>query len=205
MLGRVIRESLRAAAAVRHPNRFATTRCRSSNGHSTAAQVTDTMLEAKEDHYGGVIVDSESLPHSTSDFETALATSLGEWRGQGKRGIWLKIPTSLAAHIAPATSMGFDFHHADPGHVMMTAWLPDTPNTLPPNASHQVGVGAFILNEKREVLVVQEKNGPLKEKQVWKMPTGLVHAGERQKVHKSSAHIARVHKQAKGEKAQGSY
>lgn len=38
---------------------------------------------------------------------------------------------------------------------MLTRWLPDTENKLPPNASHQVGVGAFVLNERREVLVVQ--------------------------------------------------
>lgn len=38
-------------------------------------------------------------------------------------------------------------------------WLPDTKNQLPPNASHQVGVGAFVLNDKDEVLVVREKNG----------------------------------------------
>jgi hypothetical protein len=43
-------------------------------------------------------------------------------------------------------------------HVMLTRWLPeDEENKLPPNASHQVGVGAFVLNERREVLVVQEK------------------------------------------------
>lgn len=36
-------------------------------------------------------------------------------------------------------------------YVMLTKWLPDTPSTLPPNASHQVGVGAFVLNEQREV------------------------------------------------------
>lgn len=38
---------------------------------------------------------------------------------------------------------------------MLTRWLPATENKLPPNASHQVGVGAFVLNERREVLVVQ--------------------------------------------------
>lgn len=42
----------------------------------------------------------------------------------------------------------------------------------------QVGVGGFVLNERREVLVVQERNGPLKGKGVWKMPTGLVSEGE---------------------------
>jgi hypothetical protein len=58
---------------------------------------------------------------------------------------------------------------------MLTRWLPeDEENKLPPNASHQCGVGAFVMNERREVLVVQEKNGPLRGKDVWKMPTGLV-------------------------------
>lgn len=49
---------------------------------------------------------------------------------------------------------------------------------LPSYASHQVGVGAFVLNSKNEVLVVQEASGPLKGKGVWKMPTGLADAGE---------------------------
>jgi ADP-ribose pyrophosphatase YjhB (NUDIX family) len=49
---------------------------------------------------------------------------------------------------------------------------------LPSYASHQVGVGAFVLNSKSEVLVVQEASGPLKGKGVWKMPTGLADAGE---------------------------
>lgn len=35
-------------------------------------------------------------------------------------------------------------------------------NQLPPNASHQVGVGALVLNEKGEVLVVREKHGELR-------------------------------------------
>lgn len=32
-------------------------------------------------------------------------------------------------------------------------------NQLPPNASHQVGVGALVLNEEGDVLVVREKHG----------------------------------------------
>ncbi|CAM9529526.1 unnamed protein product [Discosporangium mesarthrocarpum] len=30
---------------------------------------------------------------------------------------------------------------------------------MPPNASHQVGVGGFVLNDAGEVLVVREKHG----------------------------------------------
>ena len=64
------------------------------------------------------------------------------------------------------------------GYAMLTNWLPEgEENKLPPNASHQVGVGAFVMNERREVLVVQERSGPLRGKGVWKMPTGLVQVG----------------------------
>lgn len=38
-------------------------------------------------------------------------------------------------------------------------WLPPTENQLPGNASHQVGVGALVLNDDGDVLVVREKNG----------------------------------------------
>ena len=62
---------------------------------------------------------------------------------------------------------------------MLTHWLPDSENKLPPNASHQVGVGAFVFDSATgRVLVVQERSGPLKGKGVWKMPTGLVMQGE---------------------------
>jgi 8-oxo-dGTP pyrophosphatase MutT (NUDIX family) len=75
-------------------------------------------------------------------------------------------------------------HHAEKHYVMLTRWLPqDSPNTLPPNASHQVGVGMFVsFHDKNEdttyVLCVQEKNGILKGKNVWKMPTGLLNERE---------------------------
>ena len=42
----------------------------------------------------------------------------------------------------------------------------------------QVGIGAFVTNESGQVLMVQEGNGPLKGSGTWKMPTGLVAAGE---------------------------
>jgi hypothetical protein len=62
---------------------------------------------------------------------------------------------------------GFVFHHAEADYVMMTRWLAaGVPSTLPPNASHQVGVGAFVINARNEVLVVQEALGPLKGKKV---------------------------------------
>ena len=34
---------------------------------------------------------------------------------------------------------------------MMTYWIPEGPSMLPANASHQVGVGGIVINDKNEV------------------------------------------------------
>ena len=46
---------------------------------------------------------------------------------------------------------GFYFHHAEPKYLMLVHWIPETANTLPANATHRVGIGAFVMNEKNEV------------------------------------------------------
>eukprot|EP00193_Tetraselmis_chui_P016325 CAMPEP_0177776606 /NCGR_PEP_ID=MMETSP0491_2-20121128/14807_1 /TAXON_ID=63592 /ORGANISM="Tetraselmis chuii, Strain PLY429" /LENGTH=268 /DNA_ID=CAMNT_0019295417 /DNA_START=857 /DNA_END=1663 /DNA_ORIENTATION=- len=136
------------------------------------------ILPASEDAYGGVIVDKRSLPVSPEIFEKSLAMSLEHWTQYGFKGVWLKIPLAQSALVPAAVRQGFVYHHAEPEYLMLNHWLPQSPSTLPANASHQVGVGGFVLNEKREVLVVQEMNGPLRGQGVWKMPTGLVSVGE---------------------------
>lgn len=46
---------------------------------------------------------------------------------------------------------GFWYHHAEPKYLMLVYWIPETVHTLPVNASHRVGVGGFVMNDKREV------------------------------------------------------
>uniref|UniRef100_A0A2N9GFL9 Nudix hydrolase domain-containing protein n=1 Tax=Fagus sylvatica TaxID=28930 RepID=A0A2N9GFL9_FAGSY len=57
---------------------------------------------------------------------------------------------------------------------MLTYWIPEGPCMRPDNASHQVGVGGFVINEKNEVLVVQEKHCAPSFVGLWKIPTGFV-------------------------------
>ncbi|KAI7844105.1 hypothetical protein COHA_002245 [Chlorella ohadii] len=135
-------------------------------------------LAGHEDAYEGLILDPAGLPSTVEEFTAAMDESIPAWQEHGYRGIWLKVPASRAHFVGHAVDRGFEFHHAEKDYLMLTRWLPASENKLPPNASHQVGVGAFVLNERREVLVVQERNGPLRGKGVWKMPTGLVQAGE---------------------------
>ena len=62
-----------------------------------------------------------------------------QWRSHGKRGIWLRLNLAQAQFISIAANAGFDFKHAQKGHVIMTKWLSsDIPDLLPDSATHQV-------------------------------------------------------------------
>lgn len=35
--------------------------------------------------------------------------------------------------------------------MVLTSWISESPSTIPANASHRIGIGAFVLNKSREV------------------------------------------------------
>ena len=96
------------------------------------------------------------------------------WRERAVRGVWLKIPIYQSQLIPLAVCQGFAFHHAERTHAMLTTWLPDTPSTLPPNASHQVGVGVVVRNAHGDIVTVKERSGLAAKYDIWKVPTGLL-------------------------------
>jgi hypothetical protein len=67
-----------------------------------------------------------------------------------------------------AIELGFQYHYCDEARLVLTKWLPVTPYRLPPAPSHFVGVGGFVVNSRRELLVVREKHGPITK--IWKLP-----------------------------------
>ncbi|KVI01127.1 nudix hydrolase 2-like [Cynara cardunculus var. scolymus] len=138
----------------------------------------DNVLAAKEDEHGGVIVEMSTDPMDPIMFTSLLKASILHWKQQGKRGVWIKLPIELVNLIEPVVKEGFYYHHAEPRHLMLVHWIPETTNTLPANASHRVGIGAFVMNENGEVLVVQEKSGKFQGTGIWKFPTGVVDEGE---------------------------
>ncbi|KAI7737378.1 hypothetical protein M8C21_020325 [Ambrosia artemisiifolia] len=132
-------------------------------------------LPATEDEFGGVVVDMKE--HMDVDvFRTLLKISMSRWKLQGKKGIWIKLPIYLSNLVDTAVKEGFWYHHAEPSYLMLLNWLPETVNPIPANASHIARVGAIVFNDKGELLVVQEKMGPLRG--VWKISTGIIHQGE---------------------------
>ncbi|KAJ8540386.1 hypothetical protein K7X08_030305 [Anisodus acutangulus] len=140
---------------------------------------TDRILAAKEDDHGGVIVEMTNEPLDPSVFGSLLRASLSHWRQQGKKGVWIKLPIELVTLVEPAVKVRrILLLPAEPKYLMLVSWLPGTTNTIPANATHRVGIGAFVMNEKNEVLVVQEKSGRFRGTGVWKFPTGVVDEGE---------------------------
>lgn len=135
------------------------------------------LLPATDDDHQGVIVDMKEAMDAKV-FATRLRASVSTWRQQGKRGVWIKLPIELVNLVEPTVMEGFKYHHAEPNYLMLVYWIPKIDSTIPPNASHRVRIGAIVLNDKRELLVVQEKSGKLRGKGVWKIPTGVVEEGE---------------------------
>lgn len=136
-----------------------------------------SLLSAINDDHGGVIAEmKESMDPNV--FHSALTASMLKWRHEGKKGVWLKLPIEHANLIEPAVKEGFWYHHAEPNYLMLVYWIPETPSTIPANASHRVGVGAIVLTDKKEILVVQEKSGKFRGTGIWKIPTGVVDEGE---------------------------
>lgn len=144
---------------------------------SVRAEKIDGVLSHTVDRYDGVIISSKGLPTDVESFQIILESSIHFWKGARRRGVWLKVPIEKSVLVAPAVEAGFVFHHAEKEYVMMNHWLSEDENRMPANASHQVGVGCVVVNNGK-LLMVQEKNGPLRGTGVWKMPTGLSDPGE---------------------------
>ncbi len=155
-----------------------------ASGRARERELSASPLKATVDAFNGVRVDCAALGEimggGGASFGGLLRESLAVWATEGRTGAWLLIEKSQSALISAAVAEGFDFHHAKPGVVAMTKWLlEDTPNMIPAYPFTQVGVGAVIFDEaEKQILTVVEKNGPLRGKGVWKIPTGMAEPGE---------------------------
>ncbi|KAK7303422.1 hypothetical protein RJT34_14328 [Clitoria ternatea] len=135
------------------------------------------LLTSTIDDYGGVIVELDQ-PMDSATFIPILRASVSHWKQLGKKGVWIKLPIHLVSLVESLVKEGFWYHHAEPAYLMLVYWIPESPSTIPANATHRVGIGSFVMNAKQEVLVVQENSGKFQGTGVWKFPTGVVDQGE---------------------------
>eukprot|EP00751_Fragilariopsis_kerguelensis_P049543 CAMPEP_0171035640 /NCGR_PEP_ID=MMETSP0736-20130129/40818_1 /TAXON_ID=186038 /ORGANISM="Fragilariopsis kerguelensis, Strain L26-C5" /LENGTH=239 /DNA_ID=CAMNT_0011480045 /DNA_START=128 /DNA_END=848 /DNA_ORIENTATION=- len=95
-----------------------------------------------------------------------------------KSSIWLEVPMSRARLIEDieAANFGFHFHHAEGSTATLNAWLrEDIPSKVPEFATHHVGVGAVVVNNRDEIFAFENYEKIII---TWKIPTGLAELGE---------------------------
>ncbi|KAH1243879.1 Nudix hydrolase 2 [Glycine max] len=111
----------------------------------TALQMIE-LLTSTTDEHGGVIVEMDK-PMDSATFVSILRASISHWKQLGNMGVWIKSPIHLVSLVEALVKEGFWYHHAEPKYLMLVYWIPDSANTIA-NATHRVGVGAFVVNEK---------------------------------------------------------
>ena len=63
----------------------------------------------------------------------------------------------------------------------MCLWMDEsTHDKIPAYADHYVGVGGVAINQKNEILLIQERRQP--EPKLWKLPGGFMDPGETIKI-----------------------
>jgi hypothetical protein len=100
----------------------------------------DGILSASVNIFNGVDVDPEGLPEDPERFAELLRRSLGFWKVQGLKVVWLTLPLCRATLIPVAAESGFVFHHSDPAALIMTLRL-QSGAFVPPHATHYIGAG----------------------------------------------------------------
>ena len=134
-------------------------------------------LAATPNPFRGVVVKTDELPPNPNDFAAALDASIAEWHEAGYEVAWVDIPLELATHVPIATQRGFTYHHADGDGITATLMLiPDS--FIPPYATHYVGAGGVVLNDKEELLVVCERYRIDNRPPFYKLPGGALEQGE---------------------------
>ncbi|PSN46311.1 Nudix hydrolase 8 [Blattella germanica] len=135
-----------------------------------------TVFEGQEDRFRGITVDSKKEPCDAATFTKRLEASLEHWKDKNCRGVWFRVALEHAEWVPVLAKNAFEFHHAKPGYVVMYRWLPrEEVCNIPPYAHTMIGVGAVVVNDNNEILVVKEKYFMIPH---WKLPGGYVEPGE---------------------------
>ena len=124
------------------------------------------------DPYNGITIESKDLPNSKEEFELNLDFLIEEV--QYKRFlIWIYIDIEKSDFIPIATKKGFFFHSCDENYILLVKRTIKNA-IIPTAANHTLGVGAVVINDKNEILVIKEKISNLG----YKLPGGHIDNGE---------------------------
>jgi 8-oxo-dGTP diphosphatase len=124
------------------------------------------------DPYNGVTIDSKDLPKTKEEFELNL-DYLIQMLENKRNLIWIYIDIKKSDFIPIATKKGFFFHSCDEDYILLVKRIKENA-IIPTAANHTLGVGAVVINDKNEILVIKEKVSNLG----YKLPGGHIDNGE---------------------------
>ena len=135
------------------------------------------VINSSPNRFGGVVVEPEDLPVRSQKFRDQLGRSLSAWAEQGFKVVWLEIPMAKSALIPVAVEAGFVFHHSGQDYLMLTYQLEEGA-FVPPYATHYIGAGGVVINDRGELLVVWERAHRTRGHKYYKLPGGALLQGE---------------------------
>jgi 8-oxo-dGTP diphosphatase len=124
------------------------------------------------DPYNGITINVKSLPNTKEEFELNLDYLIDEV--ENKRNlIWIYIDIKKSDYIPIATKRGFFFHSCDEDYILIVKRINQNA-IVPTAANHTLGVGAVVINDNNEILVIKEKISNIG----YKLPGGHIDNGE---------------------------
>jgi len=135
-----------------------------------------TIINAQKNLFGGCIVEPADLPQDAAEFEERLGYSIGVWKAEGVKVVWLAVSRRQSGFIPICVAAGFVFHHASEDTLQMTLTLIPG-STVPPYATHYVGAGGVVIDPQGNLLVVSERYKQMPGRRL-KLPGGALLGGE---------------------------
>jgi len=140
--------------------------------HNSAKIVIPAASTAAAESENSKVAD----PFERSTFAQRIEATIATCRELHKSSIWIEVPMTRASLIEDLANFNMEFHHAEGNTANLCLWLKDdSDNKIPNYATHQVGVGAFVVNSRDEILCVRELR---RNYYPWKVPGGLAELGE---------------------------
>ena len=129
------------------------------------------MLRVEEDRYNGLIIETNSIEDSATDFKESIVSLVKHAKADEKNLLWLELTTKQSQHIAMALELGFEFHNCESKRTTLTYRVKEGAY-IPVSPSHTIGVGAVVINKKNELLMVRDRIH--NNHSLYKLPGGMV-------------------------------
>lgn len=107
------------------------------------------------DPYNGITIDEKYLPNTKEEFELNLDILIKSVENR-RNLIWIYIGIKKSEFIPIVVKKGFIFHSCDENYILVVKRL-KVNAIIPTAANHTLGVGAVVINENNELLVIKEK------------------------------------------------